>query len=349
MEHSYRAGQLPGAVGLKENEFGHGPDVLWLATMRSHDQYNTTLYSTSDRYRGIYNQRDVLFLSDIETKRRSLAFGDRVDIHSVCSDGIERVVRRFKVIVYDIPEGCCGAYYPRGQSIDAPIRTRPGRGYAQQQGHPGPAGSISGPELTVTPSASALPPTFAALTAVFALAYGLIDGCALGAGILFPLLARRADTQPLFDSITLLWGANVLILVSGGILFLTGFPLAYSTLLPMVYVPLLIMLVSLVLRGVGYECQGRNSALQPVWQWSFSLGSIAATLCQGWMLGTIVEGIGAQPDSGELERIVRLLLPLTCSVGLLGGYTLLGSAWLIWKTRGALQVLGREVGFSSSF
>src|SRR5271155_5373446 len=98
--------------GLKENEFPHDRNVLWLTTMRSHDQYNTTLYSISDRYRGVYNQRDVLFMSDTEMKRRGLEFGDRVDIRTVSSDGIERILRHFKVIVWHMPEGCCGAYYP---------------------------------------------------------------------------------------------------------------------------------------------------------------------------------------------------------------------------------------------
>lgn len=104
-------------AGVKENEYGHPPEVLWLTTMRSHDQYNTTLYSISDRYRGVYNQRDVLFLSDAEMKRRGLEFGDRVDIHTASNDGVERVLRRFKVIVYNMPEGCCGAYYPEANPL----------------------------------------------------------------------------------------------------------------------------------------------------------------------------------------------------------------------------------------
>jgi molybdopterin-dependent oxidoreductase alpha subunit len=103
--------------GLKENEFRHDGNVLWLTTMRSHDQYNTTLYSISDRYRGVYNQRDVLFMSDIEMKRRGLEFGDRVDIRTVSSDGIERILRHFKVIVWHMPEGCCGAYYPEANPL----------------------------------------------------------------------------------------------------------------------------------------------------------------------------------------------------------------------------------------
>jgi formate dehydrogenase major subunit len=103
--------------GIRENDFAHDQDVLWLMTMRSHDQYNTTLYSMSDRYRGVFNQRDVLFLSDTEMKRRGLEFGDRVDIRTVSSDGMERVLTGFKLIPYLMPDGCCGAYYPEANPL----------------------------------------------------------------------------------------------------------------------------------------------------------------------------------------------------------------------------------------
>ena len=69
------------------------PDVLWLTTVRSHDQYNTTLYSMSDRYRGVFGQRDVVFLNEDEMQKRGLADGDRVDLITVSHDGVERVVR----------------------------------------------------------------------------------------------------------------------------------------------------------------------------------------------------------------------------------------------------------------
>ncbi len=201
--------------------------------------------------------------------------------------------------------------------------------------------------FVVTLAATALPLVFALLTAVCAIAYALLDGCLLGVGILCPLIARRSDTDTLFDSIAILWGGNILLLIASVILFLTGFPLAYSTLLPVIYVPLLIMLVSLLLRAIGYECLGQESLLRPIWQGSFVLGSIAATLCQGWILGLLVEGIGAPTGANEWQRLLRLIFPLACSVGLLSSYALLGSVWLIWKTRGALQILGREVGFST--
>ena len=103
--------------GLDEDEHKDNPDALWLSTIRSHDQYNTTIYTNNDRYRGVFNQRDVLFLNDKEIKRRGLAPEDRVDIHTLSSDGIERVVHAFKIVRYNIPDGSCAAYYPEANKL----------------------------------------------------------------------------------------------------------------------------------------------------------------------------------------------------------------------------------------
>jgi molybdopterin-dependent oxidoreductase alpha subunit len=98
--------------GLGEDPSVVDEDALWLTTVRSHDQYNTTLYSLSDRYRGVYNQRDVIFLNEHEMERRGLAADDRVDIVTISTDGIERAVRGFRVVPYAFPAGSCAAYYP---------------------------------------------------------------------------------------------------------------------------------------------------------------------------------------------------------------------------------------------
>lgn len=98
--------------GLTEDLPLDAPDGLWLTTMRSHDQYNTTLYSLSDRYRGVYGQRDVVFLNEEEIRSRGLNAGDRVDLVTISTDGIERRVSGFKIVPYALPPGCCGAYYP---------------------------------------------------------------------------------------------------------------------------------------------------------------------------------------------------------------------------------------------
>lgn len=98
--------------GLGEDPQQNDPEALWLTTVRSHDQYNSTLYSMSDRYRGVYGQRDVVFLNEREMKRRGLAAGDRVDLVTLSTDGVERAVRNFSVVGYSFPDGCCAAYYP---------------------------------------------------------------------------------------------------------------------------------------------------------------------------------------------------------------------------------------------
>ena len=94
-------------------------DTLWLTSVRSHDQYNTTLYSLSDRYRGVYGQRDVVFLSATEIEKRGFEPGDRVDIVAVNDDGIERRVRGYQLVAYAFPEGSCAAYYPETNPLVA--------------------------------------------------------------------------------------------------------------------------------------------------------------------------------------------------------------------------------------
>jgi molybdopterin-dependent oxidoreductase alpha subunit len=98
--------------GLNEDLPNDDVEALWLTTIRSHDQYNTTIYSNSDRYRGVYGQRDVVFLNKSELEKRGLEDGDRVDLITLSTDGFERRVRNFRVIGYSFPNGCCAAYYP---------------------------------------------------------------------------------------------------------------------------------------------------------------------------------------------------------------------------------------------
>ncbi|HEY6464510.1 MAG TPA: FdhF/YdeP family oxidoreductase [Candidatus Acidoferrales bacterium] len=87
------------------------PNQLLLTTIRSHDQFNTTIYSENDRYRGISNGRRVVFLNAGDIKRLGFAKNQWVDL--VSHFGAEnRRAERFKVVDYDIPIGCAAAYYP---------------------------------------------------------------------------------------------------------------------------------------------------------------------------------------------------------------------------------------------
>lgn len=85
---------------------------LLLQTLRSHDQYNTTIYGLDDRYRGIHQGRRVLFVHPDDLAAHGLTEGDPVDIVSEFSDGVERRAPAFRTVAYPTPRGCCAAYFP---------------------------------------------------------------------------------------------------------------------------------------------------------------------------------------------------------------------------------------------
>lgn len=88
------------------------PGVLTLATQRSHDQWNTSVYSDSDRYRGVKNLRTLIFMNTEDMRERGLAEFDEVDITSTARDGSTRSLHRYTVVPYDIPPGCAAGYMP---------------------------------------------------------------------------------------------------------------------------------------------------------------------------------------------------------------------------------------------
>jgi formate dehydrogenase major subunit len=86
--------------------------MLRLATLRSHDQYNTTIYSLDDRYRGVFGGRMVVFMNEADMRSRGIAEGDVVEIESLAEDGKRRIVGGFWAKPHSIPVGSIGAYYP---------------------------------------------------------------------------------------------------------------------------------------------------------------------------------------------------------------------------------------------
>jgi len=86
-------------------------DEYMLTSIRSHDQFNTTIYGLDDRYRGIHNERRVIFMNESDMMRAGFKAGEKVDLVNN-HDGIERIARLFVVVPYDIPERNTAAYYP---------------------------------------------------------------------------------------------------------------------------------------------------------------------------------------------------------------------------------------------
>ncbi|MDP3855486.1 FdhF/YdeP family oxidoreductase [Phenylobacterium sp.] len=116
-------------------------DVLLLTTLRSHDQYNTTIYGSDDRYRGVFGRRDVVFVHPDDLAARGLSSGDPIDLAAAFDADGSRVVRGFTAVARDLPRGCVAAYYPETNILvalddhdqrsgtpaykSAPVRLRP--------------------------------------------------------------------------------------------------------------------------------------------------------------------------------------------------------------------------------
>lgn len=169
-------------------------------------------------------------------------------------------------------------------------------------------------------------------------AYVVMDGFDLGIGILFPTIRVGRERDTAMNSIAPVWDGNETWLVLGGGGLLAAFPLAYAIILPALYAPLVAMLLGLVLRGVAFEFRWRDPLHRPVWDVAFALGSSVATLAQGITLGALLQGItveGRAYAGGWWEWLSPF--SLLAGVGLMTGYALLGSCWLIWKTDGPLR------------
>jgi anaerobic selenocysteine-containing dehydrogenase len=91
-------------------------DQLMMMTIRSHDQFNTTIYGLNDRYRGIHNERRIIFMNENDMKKFNLENNDIVDIHND-HDGIRRTAHKFMVVAYPIPQGCTATYFPEANVL----------------------------------------------------------------------------------------------------------------------------------------------------------------------------------------------------------------------------------------
>ena len=109
-------------AGLDEDPRVANREALTLTTIRSHDQYNTTIYGMNDRYRGITGRRDVVFVNERDLGNRGLKHGDLVDLSVVpeteANPG-ERVMRNLTAVAYNIARGSIATYYPEANVLVA--------------------------------------------------------------------------------------------------------------------------------------------------------------------------------------------------------------------------------------
>ncbi len=191
---------------------------------------------------------------------------------------------------------------------------------------------------------------WAGLIAFAVLAYVVLDGFDLGIGMLFPFLAKDEDRDTAMNSVAPVWDGNETWLVLGGGGLFAVFPLAYAVILPALYPLVIAMLLGLVLRGVAFEFRWRAERGRFVWDWSFTVGSLVATLSQGLMLGALVQGVkveGRAYAGGWYDWLTPFSLMTAAAVVV--GYGLLGAAWLVLKTEGDLQALAYRFARYLSF
>lgn len=91
-------------------------DELMMMTIRSHDQFNTTIYGLNDRYRGVENERRVIFMNPKDIKKLGFEAGELVDLYNF-HGGVERIARKFIIISFNIPLGCAATYFPEANIL----------------------------------------------------------------------------------------------------------------------------------------------------------------------------------------------------------------------------------------
>jgi cytochrome bd ubiquinol oxidase subunit II len=175
--------------------------------------------------------------------------------------------------------------------------------------------------------------------------YVLLDGFDLGVGILFGLAPDTSTRNLAMNAIAPIWDGNETWLILGAMGLLAAFPVAFAIIFPAVYFPILVMLLSLIFRGVAFEFRYRDQAHRGLWDHGFTYGSVLATFAQGIVLGAFIQGFktdGTVFTGSSLDCFT----PFSILVGicLVFGYALLGAGWLVLKTEGAMQAWARGHG-----
>ena len=179
-----------------------------------------------------------------------------------------------------------------------------------------------------------LPLIWAAVIGVAVAFYVILDGFDLGIGMLFPFARDDAERDRMLASIAPFWDGNETWLVLGGGGLLVAFPRAYSIIMPAFYLPLIVMLLALVFRGVTFEFRAIAHG-KPLWNVVFAAASTLAGLCQGVILGGLVQGVAVKNGAfagGPFDWATPF--GLLCALGVVAGYALLGATWLMLKTDG---------------
>src|SRR5215207_1541308 len=188
-----------------------------------------------------------------------------------------------------------------------------------------------------------LPLIWAGVLGIAVAMYVILDGFDLGIGILFPLTETESERDQMVRSIAPFWDGNETWLVLGGGGLFVAFPRAYAVIMPALYLPVIVMLLALVFRGVAFEFRAVAETSKPYWNFAFAGGSALAAICQGMILGGLIQGINVE-DGAFAGDAFDWATPfaLMCGLGVLAGYGLLGATWLVMKTDGEVAARAKQ-------
>lgn len=165
-----------------------------------------------------------------------------------------------------------------------------------------------------------------------------LEGFDYGVGILLPFLAKDdTDRRVIINTIGPFWDGNEVWLITAGAVMFATFPNWYATMFSGFYLALLLMLVTLIVRGVAFEFRSKdkNPAWRTLWDWMIFVGSFVPALLWGVVFGNLIRGVPIDADMHYVGGFWNLLNPyaLTAGLAFLSAFALHGAVFLSLKTR----------------
>ena len=176
-----------------------------------------------------------------------------------------------------------------------------------------------------------LPIIFMAIMGIAVFCYVILDGYDLGVGVLIGFCRDEKERDMIISSISPFWDANETWLVLAVGVLLIAFPKANGIISTALYIPIFIMLIALIIRGVSLDFREKvKYEHKYLWDHAFNIGSLIASLAQGFMLGMFIMGFKYD--------LIGILFSILTGFCLVSGYMLLGSCWLIMRTESVFQL-----------
>ena len=178
------------------------------------------------------------------------------------------------------------------------------------------------------------------LVGVLLTGYAVLDGFDLGAGVLYPFIARTdAEKNLIRGSIGPVWDGNEVWLLTGGGALFAAFPAVYASTFSGFYLAIMLVLFGLILRAVSIEYRGRDEGFKRLWDAAFFVGSLLPALLVGVAVGNVIRGIPLDAHGDYTGTFFQLLNWYSLLIGLLGLCAIVthGAAWLALKLDGPVQ------------